>query len=136
MTGQGTTGPKPERYKIAGDRVRRFRTALGLTQMMLQERTGLAQSYISQIEGGTDENVTLDTINKLASGLDVDLVDIILDRGQSRRASWTPEFASALDALANGRFSPTEQQNIAVKVRALVRSAGRWPEAGSDEQAS
>ena len=52
-----------------GDQVKQIRTALGMTQQQLAERSGLGQSMIAEIENGHRENLTLPTIYKLAQGL-------------------------------------------------------------------
>ena len=52
-----------------GDQVKQIRTALGMTQQQLAERSGLSQNVIAEVEGGKRENMTLTTIQKLADGL-------------------------------------------------------------------
>ena len=51
------------------DQVKQIRSALGMTQQQLADRSGLAQSVIAEIENGNRENLTLPTIHKLAQGL-------------------------------------------------------------------
>lgn len=53
-----------------GDRVRRRRERLGLSQLDLAERSGVHFTYISSVERG-HRNVTLMTILRLARALDV-----------------------------------------------------------------
>lgn len=57
-----------------GDQVKQIRTALGMTQQQLAERSGLAQSAIAEIESGKREHMTLPTIQKLAWGLNSEFV--------------------------------------------------------------
>ena len=45
-----------------------------MTQQQLAERSGLAQSMIADIENGRRENLTLPTIQKLATGLNCQFV--------------------------------------------------------------
>ena len=52
-----------------GDQVKQIRTALGMTQQQLAERSGLSQNVIAEVESGKRENMTLTTIQKLADGL-------------------------------------------------------------------
>lgn len=52
-----------------GDQVKQIRSALGMTQQQLSQRSGIAQSMIAEIENGHRENLTLPTIRKLAQGL-------------------------------------------------------------------
>ena len=57
-----------------GDQVKQMRTGLGMTQRQLAQRSGLAQSVIAEIENGHRGNLTLPTIQKLASGLNCQFV--------------------------------------------------------------
>lgn len=52
-----------------GDQIKQIRSALGMTQQQLANRSGLAQSVIAEIENRNRENLTLPTIRKLAKGL-------------------------------------------------------------------
>jgi transcriptional regulator with XRE-family HTH domain len=61
-----------------GEAVRRFRTERGLTQEKLAQASNLTTNYVSDVErGGT--MVSLNTILKLAYGLDRAPVDLIAD---------------------------------------------------------
>lgn len=51
------------------DQIRNIRTSLGMTQVQLAERSGIAQSMIAEIENGRRTNLGLATIAKLAAGL-------------------------------------------------------------------
>lgn len=55
--------------------MRRHRSALGLSQEMLAERSDLHRAYISGIERGT-RNVGLVNVYKLAKGLGVSPADL------------------------------------------------------------
>jgi transcriptional regulator with XRE-family HTH domain len=70
--------PETERIHIAAN-VRRLRKTQGLTQMGLAERSGLCQSWISRLERRA-ENPSIATLQRLASGLQVDVQDL-LDSG-------------------------------------------------------
>lgn len=58
-----------------GDAVRRARTAAGLTQEELADRSGLDRSYIGGVERG-DRNPSLSVIEKIAQGLGVTLAEL------------------------------------------------------------
>lgn len=74
----------PERAKLFGDKVRRRRDELGLTERELIEKTGLSRGYIQLLmnnrgahkdpKTGTYKplNPTLDVIWRLADALDLD----------------------------------------------------------------
>ncbi len=67
--------PETERIDIAAN-VRRLRKTPGLTQMGLAERSGLCQSWISRLERRA-ENPSIATLQRLATGLQVEVRDLI-----------------------------------------------------------
>jgi transcriptional regulator with XRE-family HTH domain len=73
--------PETERIDIAAN-VRRLRKTQGLTQMRLAERSGLCQSWISRLERRA-ENPSIATLQRLASGLQVDVRDLLDGAGAS-----------------------------------------------------
>jgi len=58
-----------------GNAVRNARTAAGLTQEDLADRSGLDRSYIGGVERG-ERNPTLSVIEKIADGLGVSLAEL------------------------------------------------------------
>ena len=68
-----------ERINIAAT-VRRLRRTQGLTQVGLAERAGLCQSWISRLERRT-ENPSIATLQRLATGLRVEVRDLLDGRG-------------------------------------------------------
>ncbi|MCL5052113.1 MAG: helix-turn-helix domain-containing protein [Gammaproteobacteria bacterium] len=58
-----------------GEAVRKARTAVGLTQEELADRSGLDRSYIGGVERG-ERNPTLTVIEKIAKGLGVTLAEL------------------------------------------------------------
>lgn len=62
-----------------GHRLRRLRTARGLSQERLGQIAGLDRTYISQAEAGR-RNVTLSTIHKLADALGVVVSELVEDK--------------------------------------------------------
>lgn len=58
-----------------GQAVRKVRTAAGLTQEELADRSGLDRSYIGGVERG-ERNPTLTVIEKIAEGLGVTLAEL------------------------------------------------------------
>lgn len=55
---------------IIGDRIKKNRNRLGLTQEQLSEKCGLHHTYIGQLERG-EKNATLESIEKVVQGLDI-----------------------------------------------------------------
>ena len=58
--------------KIIGQRIRNYRTGLGLSQEKLAELAGCHPTYIGQLERG-EKNATIESIEKVASALGVSL---------------------------------------------------------------
>ena len=64
--------------QIFGTRVRELRTARGLTQEDLAEKSGFFRTYLSRIETG-EANPTLTVMYALAGSLQVDITDLLSD---------------------------------------------------------
>lgn len=60
-----------EEKQLFGQRVKRLRARLGLTQDQLAERIHISPKYLSNIERGK-ENPTLDTLLRMAKSLKVE----------------------------------------------------------------
>jgi len=58
--------------KAVGQRIRNYRTKLGLSQERLAELSGCHPTYIGQVERG-EKNATLESIEKIAAALDIPL---------------------------------------------------------------
>ncbi|HHD10878.1 MAG TPA: XRE family transcriptional regulator, partial [Deltaproteobacteria bacterium] len=63
--------------KAFGRRLHRIRELRGLTQEELEERSGVNTKYISAIERG-QKNITIQTAQKLACALEVELYELFL----------------------------------------------------------
>lgn len=62
--------------KISG-LIKTKRLSIELTQKELEDRSGVTQSMISKIEGGSAENVSIDVLRKLAKALNCALIDLL-----------------------------------------------------------
>ena len=58
-------------------RLKRLREAKGLTKYRLAKLSGISQTYIYRIEQGEIENPRRDTLQKLASGLNITLAQLV-----------------------------------------------------------
>lgn len=58
--------------KSVGQRIRNYRTKLGLSQEKLAELSGCHPTYIGQLERG-EKNATLESIEKIAEALEIPL---------------------------------------------------------------
>jgi len=56
--------------KTVGERIRAYRTKVGLSQEGLAEKAGLHSTYIGQLERG-EKNATLESVEKVARALNV-----------------------------------------------------------------
>lgn len=68
--------------EILADNLRAFRAERGWSQEQFADRCGLHRTYIGAIERG-ERNVTLNTLNHIASALEVSSAELI---SESRRA--------------------------------------------------
>ena len=59
-----------------GQRVKRLRTALGLSQEQFAYKCGLDRTYISSIERGK-RNVSLENLKTIATALDIPLSQLL-----------------------------------------------------------
>jgi transcriptional regulator with XRE-family HTH domain len=62
--------------RIVGLQIRKYRLQAGMTQVVLAEKCGIYQTYLSRIENGT-ANPSVFLLNALATALDVELSTLI-----------------------------------------------------------
>lgn len=67
-----------------GSIIKNRRLDLRLTQKELEDKSGVTQSMISKIEGGSAENVSIDILRKLAKALNCALVDLLPEEDKRR----------------------------------------------------
>jgi len=58
-----------------GNRVRKLRQAINLSQESFSTKAGLHRTYISELEKGL-RNPTVSTLNKIANALNIDMKDL------------------------------------------------------------
>lgn len=73
--------------KIIGQRVRNYRIDKGLSQEKLAELSGCHPTYIGQVERG-EKNATLESIEKIASAMNVPLAQLFEKIGESSADSY------------------------------------------------
>lgn len=66
---------QPSLVKRFGELVRNLRLTAGLSQEALADKCGLHRTYVGAIERG-EKAVTIETAEKLATGLDLSLSDL------------------------------------------------------------
>ncbi|MBQ3068317.1 MAG: helix-turn-helix transcriptional regulator [Clostridia bacterium] len=72
--------------KIIGQRIRNYRTQRGLSQEKLAELAGCHPTYIGQLERG-EKNATLESIDRIASSLQVSLSKLFENLGGENTAA-------------------------------------------------
>lgn len=58
-------------------RLKTLRTARGLTQVELAQKMKMKQSHIAQLESGTKDNPTLDTLRRLSKALRCSISELV-----------------------------------------------------------
>ena len=69
--------------KIIGQRIRNYRTKLGLSQEILAELSGFHHTYIGQLERG-EKNATIESIEKISKALDIPLSKLFENLGGNK----------------------------------------------------
>ena len=84
--------------KLIGQRIRNYRTQQKLSQEKLAELSGCHPTYIGQVERG-EKNATLESIEKIASALNIPLAQLFEKLGDGEMSDSIPlkcyEFLSA-----------------------------------------
>ena len=84
--------------KLIGQRIRNYRTQQKLSQEKLAEISGCHPTYIGQVERG-EKNATLESIEKIASALNIPLAQLFEKLGDGENSDSIPlkcyEFLSA-----------------------------------------
>lgn len=84
--------------KLIGQRIRNYRTQQKLSQEKLAELSGCHPTYIGQVERG-EKNATLESIEKIASALNIPLAQLFEKLGEGGTSDSIPlkcyEFLSA-----------------------------------------
>lgn len=84
--------------KLIGQRIRNYRTQQKLSQEKLAELSGCHPTYIGQVERG-EKNATLESIEKIASALNIPLAQLFEKLGDGNVSDSIPlkcyEFLSA-----------------------------------------
>lgn len=70
-------GKEKEFTRQIGKKIRRLRGAKDLSLTALAKRAGVSKSYLSHIETGKVENVSLNVLRKIAAALKIDLFELI-----------------------------------------------------------
>ena len=61
-----------------GEQIKRLRANFGMTQQQLAELSGVSQSMIADVENERRSNLTIETLKKLATGLNCDYMSQLI----------------------------------------------------------
>ena len=75
--------------KVIGQRIRNYRTEKNLSQEKLAELCGCHPTYIGQVERG-EKNATLESIEKIASALNISLSTLFEKLGAGEQSDSIP----------------------------------------------
>ncbi len=67
-----------------GKQIELSRKKQQLSQAQLEQRSGIKREYISRLERGKLKNPTINTIMKIANGLEVPMEELLLSNSSSR----------------------------------------------------
>lgn len=70
--------------KVFSDNVKYYRNMLGISQEKLAERSNLSTNYVGSIESQV-RRVNIDTIQKLAIGLQIEPSKLLIDRNKTKK---------------------------------------------------
>jgi len=99
--------------KKVGERIRQLRKERNLSQEQLAERSGLHTNYVGQGERG-EKNLTLETLEKIVSGLDVSLEELFRHLGPMEKKDALGEIVELLSKRS------TDDREMALKVLRTV----------------
>ena len=100
--------------RAMGELIKERRMELRITQKELSEITNIAQGYISGIENGNADNITLKKLVKIARTLDVELTELFSSAENSKEIYVTNKEVNFLEKY---RLLSNEQK---VKLEGIV----------------
>ena len=65
-------------YKLIGERIKKARRLMGMTQEMMAEKLGVSIGYVSQVERGITK-ISLDLLGAISSILECDIASFITE---------------------------------------------------------
>lgn len=76
VVGRAMAAPLSPATKVLGERIKKRREALGLSQEALADQTGVHWTFLGQVERGR-RNLSLHNLLKIAAGLGVDPAELV-----------------------------------------------------------
>lgn len=114
-----------------GARIHDLRESRGLSIAELARKSGVAKSYVSQLESGEADNPSLEAVRKIAAGLGVRVSDLIGEEESGEpRAGKLPPGLEAFRRSAGRRGMPLAPEDVDMLLGLQYR--GRRPETEED----
>ncbi|KHL91177.1 MULTISPECIES: helix-turn-helix domain-containing protein [unclassified Paenibacillus] len=113
---------KSELVQRIGERIRRVRKEINLSQEQLAERSGLHTNYVGQVERG-EKNLTLETLEKVVGGLGISLEELFRYIGPMKQKDAISQIVELLIER------PSADQEMALSV---LKSVLDWEEKKHD----
>ena len=107
-------------YYLIGQRVRRFRRALGLSQEALAERVGISTTHMSHIETGSTK-LSLQVFADIAAALGVRADELLQDAPASGKPAAAQQIADVLS-----RCTPQQAQALGDLLAAAKQAMDKY----------
>lgn len=92
-----------------GNRIRDIRKSKNLSQQQLADLARTHYSYIGDLERG-NRNITLQSLEKIASALEVDISDFFIYQYHSKKSQSNPTLVEIMDLLLE--INETNQKKV------------------------
>ncbi len=107
-------------YKALGDKIRKQRQRMNLTQEKLAEKIDISESFMGHIERG-DRKLSLDTLVKIAQELDISIDYLLLDTIKLEPDTYLNEIVTAL-----GQKNKKQVKALLSIVKLLAENLDKW----------
>lgn len=109
-------------YYEIGQRIRKYRKALNLSQEQLAEKTGISATHMSHIETGNTK-LSLPVLVSIADILSVQTDAIIFEKPQVNKSSIKQELSELIDSCSDSKLNV-----IMETVKTLKQSLDKYSE--------
>lgn len=109
--------------------LKKYRTLRRMTQVELAQRSGLTQGYISKIERGERISITLESLQALAKGLELPLVELLRELDERDEQTPLVDTEALFRTLREAGFTAKELETVGLFLHALKPEAvplHRW----------
>lgn len=107
-------------YKALGDKIRKQRQRMNLTQEKLAEKIDISESFMGHIERG-DRKLSIDTLVKIAQELDISIDYLLLDTIKLEPGAYLNEIVTTL-----GQKNKKQVKALLSVVKLLAENLDKW----------